>query len=390
MGGTRRILPRLIGVALVGALLASACGSPSASPSPSAEPTPTPPTADLAEVFADALLDPAFTATADVSGAFTADVIEGEISGSAEFVGRDTFQELTISLPTGDTTSATLAVDGEAYARTGDGPWIQQGAAQSESTLQGQFVELLANLEDEGTEEVNGRELHHLVPAEPVELSAAAFGLTDPSITDFAGTVDFYATETGEPAVLGFTLTWTQAGLDFEMLIQYDLDMSATPTLAAPDDPWAQFRSDRFSYGLAYPESWVLEELDGEADSPAHDLFYSLAGASELDGEIQIYFYDAAAVSTLTDTEWFTASSGFLTDNFGVEVEATEPITVGGLSARYFSLHYSAEGESIFFQEAVVFSAEMAWDVDWHSTAGNEATDRASFDTFLATFATGG
>lgn len=369
-------------IVAVAAAWITACGSPS----PSATPSPTPVAIDVAETFADALLDPGFTATADISGSIAVGLTEGEISGSAELAGPDTFQELTFALPGVDTTSAVLTVDGETYSRTGDGPWVRQATPSSDSTLQGQFLALLADLRDEGVAEVDGRSLHHLVPSDEADLDAAAFGISDPTITDFTGMVDFYATPEGEPVVLRFTLTWTQADQDAEMVLQYDLNVRAEPQLAAPDEPWIAYTSSRFSYAIAYPEAWLANEFDATDEFRAYDAFYSLTGTPGIDGEVQVYLYPSEEVSPYSASDWFAGAGEILTTTFGVEVEFTEPITVAGIASRYFSLHYVQDEVETFFQEAVIYTTTRAWDVDWYSDAGDEEADRAAFDQFLTTF----
>lgn len=362
----------------------AACSSPSPSPTPS----PSQAAIDVVESFTDALLDPSFTATADISGSITVDAAEAEITGSAEFDGPDMFQEITLDRPGGDFTQATLTVDGEAFTRTGDGPWVRQEAEGGNSALTSQFNALLADLEDEGLEDVDGESLHHLVPPAEADLDAAAFGITDSTITDFSAVVDFYATPQGEPAVMQFTLTWAVADQDAEMLLRYELNTGARPTIKAPDEAWLAFSSDRFSYGIAYPEDWVFSEAQATEEFRGYDFFYSLQGTEGREGEIQVYGYSADEVSPYTASDWYSGSGELLASTYGVDVEFTEPITVAGIASRYFSLHYVPEGGGpTFVQEAVIYTPTAAWDIDWYSDAGTEQVDRETFDLFLATFA---
>ena len=343
----------------------------------------------MVETFSDALLDPSFTATADISGSISIAGTEAEITGSAEFDGPDTFQELTLERPGGDFTQATLAVDGEAFSRTGEGPWVRQEVAADNASLTAQFNALLADLEDEGVEDVDGESLHHLVPSAAADLDAAAFGITDSAITDFSAEVDFYATSDGEPAAMQFTLTWAVADQDAEMLLRFDLNTRAQPTIETPDEAWLAFSSSRFSYGIAYPEDWVFSEVQATEGFRAYDIFYALQGTKGREGEVQVYEYSTDEVSPFTASDWYGGSGDLLSSTYGVDVEFTEPITVAGIASRYFSLHYVPEGGTpTFFQEAVIFTPTVAWDIDWYSDAGTEEVDRETFDLFLATFAT--
>lgn len=343
---------------------------------------------DVLETFTAAMRDPSFAA--DISGAITVGTTSLDVTGEAELAGADMFQELTVQRPGGDYTSATLQVDGEAYTRTGAGPWVRvEGMATS--SLGEEVDAVLGELEDEGLEEIDGESLHHLVPPSDAEFDSAAFGITDPAITDFSGTVDFYATSTGEPALMRFDLAWTQSGEDAEMVLQYDIDPDADPTVEAPEEAWISFNSDRFAYGIAYPEDWENQEFPAEGEIRPYDAFYSLQGSAGRTGETQVYGYAAEEVTQYTASEWFTDASIILTDDFGVDVEFTEEITVAGIPSRYFSLHYVPEGGTeTFFQEAVVYTDAAAWDIDWYSDSGNEETDRETFDLFLETFVIGG
>ena len=336
------------------------------------------------------MLDPQFAATAEVSGSITIDGNESTISGSAEFDASDSFQELTIDLPTGEVTQGTLSVDDEAFTRIGTGPWVRQATGGSSASLTEQFADVLAELEDEGIEEVDGESLHHLAPSGEAELDAAAFGITDPAIEDFSAVVDFYATPAGAPAIMRFTLSWTQNGQEAGMVLEYALNPDANPTIETPEEAWLPFASSRFAYGIAYPEDWELIEAEATADTRAYDAFYSLQGSQGRTGEVDVYAYPAEEVAPYTASEWFTDAGLILAEDFGVEVEFTEQITVAGSPSRYYSLHYLPEGGSeTFFQEAVIYTGTAAWDVDWFSDSGNENVDRETFDLFLATFTPG-
>jgi len=364
------------------AVMVAACTA-APTPTPTVEPTPSPTPVDIVEAFADALLDPGFTADAVISGSITGAGQEGTISGSAEFAGQDSHQRLAIVFAGVESETEVISANGEQYARTADGPWVHQPPAVANATLQSQFLEILADLEDEGVEQVDGQTLHHLVRATPVDLSAEAFGLTDATITDFVGSVDFYAMPGGTPAILRFTLGWNQAGTAIEMDMQYSLDLDATPTIARPDDVWTSFSSDRFAYTMAYPELWVLDEVDNGTE--AFDLFYTLPSTPGRPGEIQVYFYPGIT-GVLNAADFFAEAIPSVAEVFGVEVESFEPITVGSLEGRYVGLLGSDDDGPGFHQYVLLFGGDRAWSIDWYSQAGNEANDRARFELALDTF----
>ncbi len=68
----------------------------------------------------------------------------------------------------------------------------------------------IKTVEDTGIETKNGRKLHHLV-ATDVALPPAVLGLTDKTIKDVTGTLDFWVSDDGMPQVVAATGRWTQA-----------------------------------------------------------------------------------------------------------------------------------------------------------------------------------
>jgi hypothetical protein len=124
----------------------------------------------------------------------------------------------------------------------------------------------------------------------------------------------------------------------------------------------------------------VVHEPEGE-DFAASDAYIG-----PIDGEVDVILWNDLQGNT--PNTWFRDSQAWLADEFGTEpTVTTELLTLAdGASVRVFELHYTYEGDDYFFQQAVVFAGDRAWDVNWYSTPGTEDAARAMLLSFVGTF----
>jgi len=355
--------------------LLTACAPASPSPTPEPSPSPTASPVPVADIFAETMQDPGLSGTGELTGTVTGRSVNGTLTGSLAFDGASYQQSVSVRIASETSVSEVIVVSGDSYSRTNDGPWILSGTPAGSDSLQGIVGEVLDGLTDEGVEQVDGRTLHHLVPAEGTELDPSFFGIAAPETGTFSAEIDFYAEPDGTPAILSFTLSLTapDPASSLEVTLNYALDLGPVDPIQAPDDVWLGFTSSRFSYSAAYPDSW-----DPVVENEEHD-FYGGPGQ-----EVQIYFYDTLSGDTIN--QWFSESEALLVERYGVAVEVSEPISVSGTEGRLYSMHVVTNGLDAYFMEAVVIVGDHAWDLDWYSLQGHEAADRELFDLFLSSF----
>jgi len=260
------------GLLACGVVLAACTGSPSATPTASPSPEPT---TDIASVFVVRLSSPGFEARSDVSGTITLGAVEGAIEGEYLFSRADYSSSLLLEIAGVSQQQNDVSVDGERFTSSDDGPWVLQDAQPDADAQAETLTEVLSgiqSLEDAGEIEKFGRTLHQLLAADPVELDASSLGLTDPSISDVAGTMEFYAEADGTPAGFSIQVTWTQevqsgTSVEAEMVMDFEFtDLEGPIDIARPDPVWLRYTSERWGYTVAYPEVWTLDESNPLAE----------------------------------------------------------------------------------------------------------------------------
>jgi hypothetical protein len=97
--------------------------------------------------------------------------------------------------------------------------------------------------------------------------------------------------------------------------------------------------------------------------------------------QVDVRFY--MAIPDDADT-WFGKATELLASF--AEIEDERPVNVAGNQGRQYELHPSQDGRELFLIRSVLLDGGDAWDVTWVSEAGNEAADRARFETMLASF----
>jgi len=393
--------PILRPASIAGALLiivgVSACGgagtaaSPAATPSSRpASPTPsaTPEPVDVAAAFVEKQAG-SLTFFSELTGRIQVGDVEGDVSGHLRVVGRDV-HNLTVmtfpGLPPQET--ETITVGGTTYARTAEGYWlVASGAcAGGGAAAPDPVTAALADADDlevVGTEEVDGATLHRIESTSAPDIAPAAFGITDPSVTDFDAEVAFLAEDDGTPAGVILTASWTQgtAGepVRAELEMRY-LAVDETAEIEAPDDVWTVYESAELGYRMAHPVDWDVTHEPATEEFDARDLY-----VGPVDGELQVYRYtDLGGAGA---NMWFRASADLLLETFGVEPVVVNTLTLSdGAEVQIFALNYTDQADEVFFQQAVVHGGDVAWDLDWYSLAGNEDADQALLLRFVNSF----
>jgi len=371
------------GLLASGGVLAACTGSPSATPTASPSPEPT---TDIASVFVVRLSSPGFEARSDVSGTITLGAVEGTIEGEYLFSRGDYSSSLLLEIAGVSQQQNELSVDGERFTSSDDGPWVRQDAQPDAGAQEETLTEVLAgiqSLEDAGEIEKFGRTLRQLVAADPVDLDASSLGLTDPSISDVAGAMEFYAEGDGTPAGFSIQVTWSQAvqsgtSVEAEMVLDFEFtDLDGPIEIARPEFVWIRFTEADAGFTVAYPEDWTFEQAFATA----------LVTAPDGSG----YF----VVAYVTPLPEYRSQTGFAEDSMaqflalGATVVSTEPYQVGSDAGVLVAYRDAFDDPNSYVLNLPLYHGGLGFDVQIAAIAapGNEQLVRNAFDTFMSTFA---
>lgn len=386
---TPRIIsrPAQLALAFVLVLGLAACGPASTAVSINPEPSPTKAPVDIAQEFA-AKMEASPTFVSDLTGTLRIGDLEGEISGELAVVGSDLHNLMVISFPgLPEQETETITVDGTTYERSDQGYWLRpsSGSGVGEAGRDPVTAALanVDNLEVVGTEEHDGVTLHRIENSRPAEIAPESFGFADPTIADFQAQIAFLAEGDGTPAGIIITAAWIQGTEDAPVPAEFELRylvVDRDVTIEAPQDVWTQYRSAELGYQMDYPADWDVTHEPETPEFSDHDFYL---GPS--DGEVQIYRY--TDLEGWTGNEWFRASADRIAENLGSAPELANILSLtDGLEVQVFIGEYTEGEATIFYQEAVVFGGDVAWDLDWFSHAGNEEKDQARFLQFVMSF----
>jgi hypothetical protein len=362
---------------------ASSADATVAAATPSASPTASP--IDIAEAFATKVRG-SLTFSAELSGYVRVGDVEGEMSGELQAVGGDVHNLTVITFPgLPPQETETISVDGKSYKRTPQGYWLQsEGGAGGTGTDPVSMA--LANADDlevVGTEEHDGVTLHRIESNDPPDIALATLGITDPTVTDFDAEVAFLAEDDGTPAGIVFTASWTQGPAEAPVPAEFELRYMTVDTVGeieAPDDPWVLYRSAELGYQMAYPADWDVSFEPATAEIPEGDFYIG-----PVDGEVDVFRY--TDVGGALANEWFRGSVDLLTQSYGTAPEVLATLSLAnGLEAQILAGHYADETQNVFYQQGVVFGGDVAWDLYWYSSPGNETEDQALFLQFVSSF----
>jgi hypothetical protein len=380
--------------ALLIGLLVSACSSgataaPSPSPSPSPvssptapsspSPTPAPSAIDVAAAFIKALANPGLSAKLEVTGTLTLGKLEFPVTGAMSVQGHDSQSSMTIGVPGAPQVAESVRVGGESYARAAPGPWLRKGTESSDASLSDALAGLL-NASDAGVVTKNGRQLHHIVPAAGFSIPPSALGMTNPAIRNPTVTIDFYADDNGQPAIMAIAAGWTQAvgaqTLPVTMLLDMAFqDFGTVITIEAPSDVWTTFTSKRFGYSVAHPSDWTVDEAESDDE-------YGPAGQRV----VFVAPQDVGAITLGTFRDGLVAS--YKTQLGVAKPESDTETKIGGQEARLITYHFTNEaGQKLVVYDTLTLRDGKGWEVFLLDLAGNEGADKAVSDAFVATFA---
>lgn len=379
---------------LVAALLVAGCGgSPAASaapaptatpgqtvavtPPPTASPSPTP-VADVSKLFTARIIDPQFEGAGQISGTMTVGDLEGSIGGTMQMKGKDSTSEMTIDIPNViNSTTATINHDGSEYTSTDGGPWFETENPAANPGLAGTIGVAALTARDAGIVTVQGQQLHHMVPGNAGTITAADLGMTDPSMADAKGTLDFYARDDGSLAVMSVGLEWTvDSGgtpVPAAMTIDFAFDENPTVSIAPPDEIWAKYTSKQHAYTIGYPADWdlVKAESDEEMDLFAYSSTQFAGGMRERQPKAASDRLDAYVRAFLEATP--------------NKPEVNEATSVGGEDAWRIAYHDTISGEELYFVFTLLIEARDGYQVVFVGPKGYESDIVAFHEVQLGT-----
>lgn len=379
--------PDLCRAAAAGALVLAlaACGggatptpAPTPVPTPAATPTPAPtPVADVAKEFLARLLA-ARTGVMAISGSVAIGTVEVPISGTITINGQDSQSSITLEAPGASQVQESIRVGTQQWNRSAGGPWVLNPTPNDRTKSLSAFLQTLTAVEDRGAATKGGRQLRRLVPPASATMSAEALGLSSPGVQDAKVGMEFWAEDDGTPAAWSFDIAWNQAGgattVPARLVMDLDLTGLGKPaTVAAPEEVWERFVSERFGYSMAHPVGWTVDEAEGE-DSYLFDgtPFVTVSPSSLAGYTLERYVRELLALSE---------------EKAGAKPETNEATVLGGQPARFITYHFkNQQGVEVYVAEAVAMQGDVGWDVYLAEAAGSEADDTPIFAAMLSTF----
>jgi len=232
----------------------------------------------------------------------------------------------------------------------------------------------LSTMQDLGVESRGGEPLHHLRSSKGNAVPPSVFGVTSETSRDGVFTLDFYATDTGAPAILAVEGSWIEVDGTTEVptRMAFDIalgDIGKPQTIVAPDDAWVRYDSRVHHYTMAHPADWTVT-TEQYMDT------YLRAGVPVVYVALGPYTGTTAAlVATLKKT--------YAKDLGGPTGESATKL--GGQPAvRLTYVGKSAAGADTTLADDIVSRTGTGWEVYIATTGGAE--DVALFDQFVATF----
>lgn len=148
---------------------------------------------------------------------------------------------------------------------------------------------------------------------------------------------------------------------------------------------WVRYQSAELGYQMDHPANWDVTHEPATEEWRAYDLFLG-----PIDGELQVYRWDETEIAGALANQWFRDSAALLSESLVSGPELTQMISrTNGLEAQIFigeAEDASDPSATLFFQEAVVFGGDLAWDLDWYSQPGNESEDQQLMIKFVMSF----
>lgn len=370
---------------LATALIAACSGSPATTQAPPATPTGTPmptsapptaapspsPTApaDVATLFASQLTDPAFEGTGPISGTLSLGNVEGTVTGALGVKGADSGFQLAIEIPNLLATSTyQIKVDGRKYVSQDGGPWFEVEDPSGSSGLSAAMDVAALTVTDAGIVTRGGQSLHHLVPANGGSVTAADLGMTDPSMADARGTLEFYARDDGSLAVMSMSLSWTatsgNTSIPATMALDFTFNQGDLAVIQPPDQVWTRYTSTRFAYSIGYPVEWQLyqAESDSDWDVFAYSASQYTAVARDVlpksaSGNLDAYVKAYIALEKQTSK---------------AKPETNRATTVLGLDGRRLTYHRVVNGNDLYSIHTLLVRGRNAYQISTFGPTGYE------------------
>jgi hypothetical protein len=331
--------------------------------------------------------------SAELTGTIEVGERSGQISGLMEVVGDDHHQLIEIEFGDGsEVVSEMISIDDVAYTLEAS-VWMRSSSTSTDPREAGNGLGDLvqASIDDRtqlrvvDTDLVGGVRLYRLEMTSHAAITPATLGIDDASVTDFEAEVAFLAEDDGTPVGMVLEVTWVEPTAEgtvpgrFELEYRFDRD-GPEVAIEAPTDVWELHASEQLGYQMIHPAGWMVQHEAASEDQWAFDLYLG-----PVDDQVQVYYYPE--VEGATAEEWFRWSASALIDRFEVEPQVASEVTLGnGTRIRVLTLHAQEDGSAFYFQEAVVFAGDDAWDVDWYSFPGGEVDDGVTFMKMLLTF----
>jgi hypothetical protein len=367
---------------LVFILAAEGCtGGAKNAPSPAGQ------NVDVGRLFLKYVQSPTFSARFTADGAFRLGPMSLSISGGGEMRGQDLEDSYTVEAAGFRRVTADLTLQGIDYERIDDGPWVRQPP----DTFTDPFMRL-SSVQDVGSETKNGEQLNHLRPEAGFQLLPSDLGITPSDVSDFVGTLDFFARADGSPALMVISTSWTQKEGQLVGSITYRFsDIGAQVALSPPSQIWNVFDSKRFEYRIAYPPDW---DATSSTNEKIPDVLTG-PGTSGTQAAVQV-------ASTRIPASWANHSfnrwviDAMITNlhTLGTDAENLPLVSVGikpnamiaGEPAEILRYHAKQQGHPVFYLDAEVVHLDRGYSIYWASTPGSESTDTVEFKRFLSTF----
>jgi len=343
---------------------------------PTTVPTPSPTPIDVGAAFVEQMSARDFSAAATISGTLTVGPLEGTIDGEAAFSGGDS--SMTMSITAGTTfkqETETISIGDASWSRQAPGPWLENPPASASKPSLGEFLGALSSVTVVGIETRNGKQVHHLRMSSGSDVPCASIGFDSETAKDATCTMDFYATDTGTPAVLAVTGEWTQVsgGVEVPTKMTFDIafsDVGKSQTITEPTDVWVRYTSANLPYSMAHPADWTVKSTKTEDT-------YLLNG--------QGYVYVGVTPFTGSTAKFVDALKASYKKPFGGDPVSQTATTLGGVPAVRLIYQFTNDAaQDVTVADDVVSRDGTGWEV--YLATGGGPEDVGVFDQFVATF----
>jgi hypothetical protein len=350
--------------------------------------------------FVVAVTDPDAIGTADMKVTVDVAGMSVESTGRMRFSGADTHVALEMEFL--DERSEEITVDGDVFAKDGDGPWlaVEATSVDGANAVEGPgsdtlaFLSTLSSLEYVGRETLDGVELHRLGTPVDFEFEPVLLGFDIPADDVSGFEQSFLVDADGVPvrwdmrfeADIFNALVGREAVTTFVMEILF-YDWGTEQHIAAPVDYWVPYESGQFGYAAAHPSKWRVDEEPGDEEFAPYDLLLGPLG-----DEIHVvaYLLDEPDLEPLG--AWLGDFRSGVTDDWGASFDAPpHDVEVVGTWSPIQAFTYPDEESGRIHGIYVVTqpSLDVVYEFIWFSGIGNHKGDEDRFREFLATFQPG-